>query len=87
VLSAQRIIEPANKPREIFCPCESIPFAVSALCFAFAAILAFLRLFYDDKGYGFAYWATFGNFYAIAFFSVNTWGIVGWNVTASFFIS
>jgi hypothetical protein len=80
-------IEPAKRPLEVFCPCPSIPFATSALCFAFAAILLRLQFLYNNEGDCLAEGATFSYAYSFAFLRVYARRIVRWDVTAPSFIS
>jgi len=54
---------------------------------ALAAILLFLRSFYDYEGNGFAEGAAFGDSYSLAFFHVEAWWIVSVDVAVAAFIS
>jgi hypothetical protein len=50
-------------------------------------MLLLLQFFYDNKGYRLADWAAFGDFDAVAFFDVDAWWAVTWDVTASAFVT
>src|SRR3990170_8125291 len=81
LLSVHLRTEPAKRPLEIFCPCASIPFATSALCFAFAAISLALQFLHNNEGNRLAEGATFRYFYSFAFLRIYARRVVRRNVT------